>query len=177
VPSLARWPGKIPTGKVTNAVAATIDLAPTLIRICGAQPPALPLDGVDISPVLTGSRDAVERDVIVYFMDWNAQCARWRDWKLHLSRYNVVRYAVEPRPTPVNCLLRPPELYNLALDPGESYDVAPENPQVVQEITRRFERVLATMPEQVQKAFKDTQSAKCAHLPAGAPPRPEGIKY
>jgi hypothetical protein len=53
----------------------------------------------------------------------------------------------------------------------ESYDVAPENPAVVREIQSRIDRLLATFPDEVKMAWKDTQSRETAPTAAGALPR------
>ena len=55
-PFIARYPGVIPSGIGCPGLATTIDLLPTIARLCGAQPPPNPLDGVDIWPMLTGER-------------------------------------------------------------------------------------------------------------------------
>ena len=39
---------------VTNALARTLDLLPTMARLAGAKPLPLVLDGTDLSPVLFG---------------------------------------------------------------------------------------------------------------------------
>ena len=175
VPLLARWPGRIPAGRVSAAAASTLDLFPTIAKLCGGSKTANPLDGADIWPVLSGASNRIERDLLLYFMDWNAQCARRGKWKLHLSRYNIIRYAVEPRPTPVNLPLPAPELYDMENDPGESYDVAPEHPDVVKEMTASFERLVATFPEPVRQAYAETRVRKPAPTAVGSPPRPAGV--
>lgn len=174
VPLVARWPGRIPAGRVCDGLASTIDLLPTVARLCGAPLPAAPLDGVDIWPMLSGQSREVDRELLLYFMDWNAQCARRGRWKLHISRYNAIRYTVEPRITPVNLPLRPPELYDLDSDPGESYDVAAGNPAVVQDLLGRYEKVLATMPEEVRQAYRDTMARATIPSPAASPPLQPG---
>jgi arylsulfatase len=66
-----------------------------------------------------------------------------------------------------------PELYNLATDPDESYDVASENPQIVAEMLRRIEALLPGFPEPVQKAWAEAQARKSnPAVPAGAYARP-----
>ena len=55
-PFIARYPGVIPSGIGCTGLATTMDLLPTVARLCGAQPPSNPLDGVDIWPILTGDR-------------------------------------------------------------------------------------------------------------------------
>ena len=50
-------------------------------------------------------------------------------------------------------MLPRPELYNLATDPDESYDVAAENPQVVAQIRQKIDEMLGSFPEPVQRAW------------------------
>jgi arylsulfatase len=170
-PFLARFPGKIPEGLVCHGVAGTVDILPTVAKLTGTPLPTAPLDGIDIWPLLTGQQAAIEREALLYFDDWNLQCARWGKWKLHFARYNTFEYSPAPAGGRVNLALRPPELYDVERDPMESYDVAPENPAVVHEIQSRVARLLPTFPAEVQKAWTETQSRATAVTPAGALPR------
>jgi arylsulfatase len=170
-PFLARFPGRIPQGLVCQGVAGTVDILPTVAKLTGAPLPKTPLDGIDVWPLLTGQKPSLEREALLYFDDWNLQCARWGKWKLHFARYNTFAFSPAPAGGRVNLALRPPELYDVENDPMESYDVATENPPVVREIQSRVERLLATFPAEVQKAWSETQSRETAVTPAGALPR------
>jgi arylsulfatase len=170
-PFLARFPGKIPKGTVCQGVAGTIDILPTIAKLTGAKLPGLPLDGIDIWPLLSGTRPSIDREALLYFDDWNLQCARWGKWKLHFARYNTFAYSPAPQGGRVNLPLRPPELYDVEADPMESYDVAPGNPTVVREIQSRVDRLLATFPDEVQKAWTATQSRKTTVTPTGSLPK------
>ena len=62
VPCLARWPGKIPAGKVSNQVGITMDWSATILKLAGAKPPKnRALDGKDLLPILTGDKRGVKR--------------------------------------------------------------------------------------------------------------------
>ena len=66
-----------------------------------------------------------------------------------------------------------PELYNLATDPDESYDVAPEHPQIVAQIQAKIAEMLKTFPEPVQKAWTEQMERKInPATPVGAFPQP-----
>jgi arylsulfatase len=66
-----------------------------------------------------------------------------------------------------------PELYNLASDPDESYDVAPENPPIVAQIEARIADTIEGFPEPVRKAYAEAQARKAnPNTPAGAYPQP-----
>src|SRR5258708_567342 len=48
-PFIARWPGRIPRGRVSDALASMMDIFPTLARLCGGAMPSKPLDAIHIS--------------------------------------------------------------------------------------------------------------------------------
>ena len=172
-PFIAAWPGKIPKGRVCDGLASMMDIFPTVARLCGASLPAKTLDGLDIWPLLAGRKSSIEREALLYFDGWNLQCARWMNWKLHLARYNNAAYTPAPPEGRLNYTLARPELYNLASDPDESYDVAPENPQVVAEILRRIDALLPGFPREAQSAWADSKGRRSdPAVPAGAYPRP-----
>jgi len=175
-PFLARWPGRIPPGTVCRGVAGTIDILPTLARQCGAALPARPLDGIDIWPLLSGAQPRLEREVLLYFDDWNVQCARWGPWKLHFARYNSFAYSPPPAGGRVNLILPQPELYNVENDPDESYDVAPENAKVVGEIQARVDRLIAGFPDEVRRAYAATKARAAGSSAIGALPQPSSGK-
>jgi arylsulfatase len=171
-PFLARFPGKIPKGRTCEGIAGTIDILPMVAKLTGAGMPRAPLDGIDIWPLLSGQKPALEREAMLYFDDWNLQCARLGKWKLHFARYNTMAYNPAPAGGRVNLALNPPELYDLSNDPQESYDVAGENATVVKEIQGRVERLLATFPQEVRNAWSATQGRAIAPSATGALPRP-----
>lgn len=172
-PFIAAWPGKIPKGRVCNGLASMLDILPTIRRLCGATPPSKPLDGIDIWPLLSGQKESIDREVLLYFDNWDLQCARWMNWKLHIARHNTAAYTPAPQIGRHSFTLARPELYNLANDPDESYDVARDNPQIVEEILRRVQALLPGFPEQVQQAWAEAQARKSSpDVPTGAYPHP-----
>lgn len=170
VPFIARFPGRIPRGLVSQGVASSMDILPTLAQLTGAPLPSNVLDGVDIYPLLTGEKATVDRELLLYFDDWNLQCARSGKWKLHVSRYNSVVWTPDPPGGRFNLPLPNPELYDLETDPEETYDAAGDNPQVVASIRTRLEELLPTFPGPVMNAWVATMSMKVRGGPAGALP-------
>lgn len=173
-PFIARYPGRIPAGTICTGVASTLDILPTVARLCDAKLPARPLDGIDVWPLLSGARATVEREALLYFDDWNVQCARWGRWKLHLMRYNSPPYVPSPPGGRKNLPLPAPELYDLESDPDESYDMAPENPRIVAGIRDRVERLLEGFPEEVRKAYREARTMQVENSNAGQVPRLRG---
>ena len=56
VPALARWPGVVPSGRVTPQVGITMDLTATLLSLAGVSRQDLRLEGIDLMPALTAGR-------------------------------------------------------------------------------------------------------------------------
>ncbi|MGY8643905.1 MAG: sulfatase-like hydrolase/transferase [Verrucomicrobiales bacterium] len=63
VPGIFSWPGKIPERQVVNYPAGQIDILPTVCGLLEIDPPEeVHLDGADLSPILLGKSEVIERD-------------------------------------------------------------------------------------------------------------------
>jgi uncharacterized sulfatase len=145
-----------------------MDVVPTVCAMTGAAKPKLPIDGIDITPLLTGAKSELDREVILYFDNINVQCARQGKWKVHFSRYNNVTYSPAPAGGRKNIRLKNPELYNVVADPDESYDVAAENPDVLNRLIARVDELIKTFPENIQKQYESQKNGTLSPNPAGA---------
>ncbi len=172
VPFVARYPGRIPKGRVCDGVASLMDLTPTVSNLCGAGPMVNPSDGIDMWPMLSGARRSIEREALLMFDLMELQCARWGKWKLHVARRNVQIYNPPPRVGMMTLPLPAPELYDVTTDTDESYNVADENPAVVKEIRGRIDRVMAGMPDEVRAAWAATSAKKTEKTWPGEVTRP-----
>ncbi len=169
-PFLARMPGPIPAGKVCHGLASTMDVLPTVGKLCGATLPGQPLDGIDIWPLLSARQPRLERELLLYFDDIYLQCARLDHYKLHVARYNSAAYSPAPAGGRKNLPLARPELYDLRTDPEEGYDIAPENPEIVARIRDRIEKLMTGFPENIRQAHRQT-AAQLTTGAVGAHPR------
>ena len=170
VPFIVRWPERVPQGRVCHSLVSTMDVVPTVTRLAGAAAPAKAVDGVDISPLLTGERAALEREPLVYFHGRDVHAARWGNWKLHIARSNAEMYSAAPEGGRRSLRLSSPELYNLELDPDESADVAAENPGVVEQMSAYVEKLMGGFPEDIQAAWQRLKETPVAPRPAGTFP-------
>jgi arylsulfatase len=135
--------------------------------------PSKPLDGIDIWPLLHGDRASIDRAPLLYFDNWDLQCARWMNWKLHVARHNTAAYSPAPPGGRHSFVLPRPELYNLASDPDESYDVAPEHPEIVAQIQQKIDAMLSGFPEPVQKAWAEAKARRVnPDMPTASYPQP-----
>ncbi len=167
VPFIAHMPGRVAKGRTIDAVGSMTDVVPTVAKLCGVTPKTAP-DGIDMWPILSGARTSIDREPLLYFDGWNLQCLRSGDWKLHLMRWNTDFYNQGTR---VSAMLPAAELYNLALDPDESYNMSQDHPQVVKDLVAKAEKMLATFPEPVQKAWAEAKTVKSWENRPGANPK------
>ncbi|MCU1334762.1 MAG: sulfatase [Bryobacterales bacterium] len=172
-PFVAYMPDTIPAGTAPSGFGSLMDLFPTFANLAGAPWPTLPLDGINIWPMLTGEQDALARDVLLYFDSFNLQCARVGPWKLHVARYNSLPWAEQPAEGRVNLPLAKPELYNLESDAEESYECSDAHPDVVKDIQDRIQSALPSFPAQVQTEWALTRARQTQPASVGAMPAPK----
>jgi arylsulfatase A-like enzyme len=119
VPLIARWPGHIQPGAVSEHVCAFWDFLPTLTEVAHAGA-AKNTDGVSFLPTLLGRGEQAEHPLLYWehpHPKGIIQAARQGNWK-----------AVRPQPGAAL------ELYDLASDVGERHNLAAQQPQIVEQI-------------------------------------------
>jgi uncharacterized sulfatase len=173
VPMIARWPGRLPAGKFSDAPAVTPDLFATALAAAGlALPDDRPIDGTDLLPLLSGKTESAHN---VVFGHQGPRIATVRDvrWKLHVLPARDLRLAapgerwLDPRAPDGVTILAPYEqhqptdypglrtgdetpamsLFDLAADPGEQHNVAAAHPDVVSRLKAQYDQVVSALPE------------------------------
>ena len=89
VPCIARWPGRIPAGRVCSDVVTAMDLLPTIAALAGAKlPAARAIDGHDVSSLLFGEPDTASPTQQFLYYKSRGQLAGIRrgPWKLLLEQ-------------------------------------------------------------------------------------------
>ncbi|MFT4615016.1 MAG: arylsulfatase A-like enzyme [Bacteroidia bacterium] len=135
VPAVARWPGKIPAGSISNEIMSQMDWLPTLMaaagdddiraklkkgHVVGAKTFKVHLDGYNFLPYLTGLAEQGPRKEFFYFSDDGLLLgARIGDWKLVFAEQRSKRFDVWRDPF---VTLRIPKLFHLRRDPYERAD-------------------------------------------------------
>ena len=122
---IVRWPGKVPAGRVSDAVFATIDFLPTFATLAGFDvPDDRVIDGVDQTDLLLGHSKAGTRST--YFYQGNG--VRQGRWKYLSAVHQVPGYAQDKQREKVE------ELYDLSADIGETKNLASQYPDTVAEL-------------------------------------------
>ncbi len=121
VPCVIRWPGHIAQGGVCDEMLTSMDLLPLFLLAAGGTLPAdRTLDGRDPRAPLAGRSPSPHEELCWV---WGRQSALRRgDWKL-------IRSATDAGW----------ELYDLKSDPRERQDLAARHPEIVYDLTRRFD--------------------------------------
>jgi arylsulfatase A-like enzyme len=82
IPAIARWPGRIPAGAVSEQVMISMDWLPTLLAAAGTQPdPSYPSDGDNLLPILSGRASPHPRKLFWRFKAGGQRAVRDGDWK------------------------------------------------------------------------------------------------
>ncbi len=134
VPFIARWPGKIPPGRLSSEVASVIDILPTVAGLAGAPIPARPIDGKEIWPLLSGVPGATSpHEAFFYYYKNDLQAVRSGRWKLVYPRLkmqeNLYVYTRLNELPPEAHEKVPEALYDLATDIGEKNNVIQDHPE------------------------------------------------
>jgi arylsulfatase A len=139
VPGIFYWPGKIQPSTVSD-IGSTLDVFATVMALADLDNRS-GIDGYDLAPVLFegGSSPRVE---LPYYRGGTLYAYRVDNWKLHF----VLEGAYGQPPEKIQLAL--PQLYNLARDPAEKFDVAAANPQVVERILAAVARHQAGLDKQ-----------------------------
>ncbi len=123
VPAIAWMPGRIEPG-VIRQPASVLDLYPTSLALTGApRPTGVTFDGRDLRSLLF-EQAALPEYPFIYYRGPQVFACRLGKWKAH---FKTQAGFGEPTATTHET----PLLFNLALDPSESVNVAADHPEVL----------------------------------------------
>jgi len=145
--ALARWPGHVPAGRVSDEPWAFWDYLPTALELSGTKAPAgLKTDGLSLASFLQGG-PAPKRDYFYWELHeaQSLQAARWGDWK-----------AVRNGPA------AKVEVYDLKADAAEKNDLAAQRPDLVAKALEIFKSAHVDHPEWPMRTLKQAQDANKA---------------
>lgn len=147
VPAIVRWPGRLPSNKVSQQVAATFDWTASLLAAAGvASDPSYPLDGINLWPYLqTAGQGELTVDRQLY----------WRIQGQHAVRDGDLKYIKLARLDQVQTIgglpaaLRGTEfLFDLSIDPREQANLKDYRPDDLIRLRQSWDAWNATvLPE------------------------------
>ena len=130
VPTIARWPGRIAQGRVSNHPWAFWDFLPTAAELSGATIPAA-IDGISIVPTLLGQDIQPKHDYLYWEFHEGGffQALRMEDWKgLRGGQDGII------------------ELYDLSSDLSETHGLAAQRPEELSRMETCFAKARTENP-------------------------------
>ena len=194
-PFLARWPGRVPAGRVSDEPWSMMDFHVTVANLAGAQLPDVKRDGSDVRPLLLGEAGAKGRSEFWFYSGEELHAVRQGDWKLHVP-HEYLTVAAEPGRggKPSNWANMKPDsiensgirgiasrhgyrvekiglaLFDVKSDPTETQNIADAHPDIV----ARLQEVVRAARADLGDSLTNTKSANIrpagdvrAALPAG----------
>jgi arylsulfatase A len=127
-PAIFRWPGKVPANAVNREIASALDVLPTIMDFANVEiPDDRVLDGYSLKDMLVKGAQSQRKEMFFYRGN-TIRAIRLGPWKAHFVTTNEMGQDPEKLDSPV--------LFNLNHDPGEKYDVAEENTDVLEAILK-----------------------------------------
>ena len=145
VPFVVRWPGVVPSGKVSDGLISQIDIYATIAAVVGGDiAPDSAEDSYNQLALWKGT-DPSPRDTLVHNTNANGYALRHGDWVLIAAKTGAVSkvppwfdaangYSANPNPG---------ELYNLHEDLAQKQNLYSSQPEKVKELTALLEKVRA----------------------------------
>jgi len=154
VPCIMHWPHQTAKGLVTDKLATTMDILPTIAEITGAPLPEKKIDGVNILSIMQG-KDETPRDEFWSYRGGELVAVTKGDWKLYFP-HEYRSYSQHPPgkdgypgwTKQMPCGL---ELYNLKEDIGETTNVIDQHPELVKRLSLVANRARYELGDKLQQ--------------------------
>lgn len=134
-PLIARWPGKIAGGTVSEHISAFWDMMPTFCEIARTTTPE-DIDGISLLPELLGENQTQHKYLVweyfSYNYGWNPGAENPRNQlesqAVRMGKWKGLRKGLKKNPE------ADMELYDLGNDPSETKNVAGDHPEIVTQL-------------------------------------------
>ena len=145
VPFLVRWPGVVPTGKVSDEPVCSVDLFPTILEAAGQELPAgREIDGISLlAHIKSGGEAPLGREELI----WHFPHYRHSPGPYSIIRqgdYKLIKFWEGIY-----------ELYNLKDDLGEEKNLADRMPEKVQALDKQLLKRLNGMGAKLPRPNPD----------------------
>jgi arylsulfatase A-like enzyme len=118
VPFIARWPGKIPAGKVTDEFLSALELFPTFVSMAKAKSPKnVEMDGFNMLPVLQGKEKSQRSEMF------------WERRQFKAARVGNYKWVD---------MEKGGGLFDLSTDISEQHDLSFEKPEILNQLKSRY---------------------------------------
>lgn len=144
VPCFARFPGRIPPGRIDGTPVMQIDVAPTALAAAGALDDPGTFDGRNVLPLWSGRAAAADTVPLFWRYAADEQMAMTNAWAVRDGRWKLTIPDAAVRTGPPSGTEG--MLFDLVADPSESRDVAAGHPDVVARLRALYAEWNAGLP-------------------------------
>ena len=106
----------------------SIDFFPTIVNAAGGKGGSLPVDGVDLTPLLKGEKDSLDREALYWHFPHSSNQGGFPGGAIRMGKWKLIERYEDGRT----------HLYDLETDIGERNDVAGEHPDLVQKMASKL---------------------------------------
>ncbi len=148
LPLFVAWPGKLERGRKCPQICSHIDIVPTVLQLCGVEPPErVRMDGRSLVPLLQG-REAAWPERTLFFQQsrpdrphriyadeprlYVSCAARGQKYKIVMSAPGWLERYIKPVD------MAETELYDIENDPGERHNIARDHPEIVRRMRNEY---------------------------------------
>jgi arylsulfatase A-like enzyme len=162
VPMMVRWPGQIPAGQVLSGIQSHMDIFTTLAAAAGVPDVAAKMrterkqyiDGVNNLDYWLGKTEESARDSFIYYHESTVRAIRYRQWKLNFETSENYYDTYVKQKFPI--------IFNLRMDPFESFDGLTDRSDIVQAKQWLNEPVQEVLGEHIKSLMEFPPEQKAA---------------
>ena len=133
VPFIAKWPGVIQPGVVSDHISAFWDVLPTLAEVAKVNISDVPTEGISMLPTLLGNQKEQKQHDYLY---WEFHENKYSDQAIRVENWKAVRHDPDGQI----------ELYNLQDDPQEQNDLAGTNSEIILQMEKLMDETRTDNP-------------------------------
>ena len=129
-PLIIKLPGKIKAAQKISEPACSTDLYPTILDLAGLPlRPTQHLDGVSLTPLLTGQKTSLDREALYFhYPHYHHINTMGPAGAIRMGDYKLIEVFETGKV----------ELYNLRDDLGEHHDLSQKKPKLTQKLTQKL---------------------------------------
>lgn len=130
-PTIVRWPGVTKPGSTSGVPITSTDYYPTILDAAAMDPmPQQHIDGLSLTPVLSGQADRLDRDALYWHYPHYGNQGGTPGSAIRMGDWKLIKFYTPGKPV---------ELYHLRTDLGEKNNLAQQNPQIVKDLLAKLE--------------------------------------
>lgn len=160
-PLIARWPGRIKPGSISQSMAMNLDFAETFLEAAEAPIPA-DMQGASLVPVMMGVEPVDWRSAMYYhYYEFPGAHSVARHYGIRTDRYKLIHYYPHDRRPDMDQW----ELFDLKNDPYELQNIyhEPRNADLVTQLKTQLYDLKATYRDDGTVAGSDNHSKQNRH--------------